>query len=239
MADGATVISADGNERPSDKDRATNFTLMAGSVLWQVGVILILSFRWEALPGQALAGLILVLSSVVFGAASLALLFQPWIANLWCLLAAALNGLLLLIVFAFIHLAYWHEHLPGTERWIGDALYFSAVTFTTLGYGDLQPEGFGRVFAALEAFCGYLFLGVIVVAAIDTMNDRSEPQREFQDIRADFRAFRKQFARRASPIARAVAIQVDDTMRHSLGTVYKMLNLTIKKNKPDDTEKHS
>jgi voltage-gated potassium channel Kch len=38
-----------------------------------------------------------------------------------------------------------------------DALYFSFVTITTLGYGDIQPAGFARVIATMEAVWGLLF----------------------------------------------------------------------------------
>ncbi len=40
--------------------------------------------------------------------------------------------------------------------------YFSVVTFTTLGYGDLQPIGVARKVAAFEAFVGYLSMGLII-----------------------------------------------------------------------------
>jgi len=38
-----------------------------------------------------------------------------------------------------------------------DALYFSFVTITTLGYGDIQPVGLARLLAATEAVWGLLF----------------------------------------------------------------------------------
>ncbi|MEK6858636.1 MAG: potassium channel family protein, partial [Nanoarchaeota archaeon] len=37
-----------------------------------------------------------------------------------------------------------------------DALYFSTVTITTVGYGDFVPLGVNRWLAALEAFLGML-----------------------------------------------------------------------------------
>ena len=44
-----------------------------------------------------------------------------------------------------------------------DCLYFSIVTFTTLGYGDLTPFGGSRAVAALEAFSGSFSLALFVV----------------------------------------------------------------------------
>jgi hypothetical protein len=42
------------------------------------------------------------------------------------------------------------------------ALYFSIVTWTTLGYGDLLPATDIRLVAALEALMGYAFFGLAV-----------------------------------------------------------------------------
>ena len=47
-----------------------------------------------------------------------------------------------------------------------DVLYFSYVTFTTLGFGDLQPVGFCRALAVTEALLGYILLGLFVAAAV-------------------------------------------------------------------------
>ncbi|MEL6475619.1 MAG: ion channel [Pseudomonadota bacterium] len=46
-----------------------------------------------------------------------------------------------------------------------DHYYFSAVTFSTLGFGDFAPEKDSRVLAGLEAIVGNLHLGMIVGAA--------------------------------------------------------------------------
>lgn len=66
------------------------------------------------------------------------------------------------------------QYLPGESvgnnlmSWL-DALYFSVVTFTTLGYGDLTPIGFSRFFAALEAFTGSFTLALFVVVFVKKM----------------------------------------------------------------------
>ncbi|HEY7750640.1 MAG TPA: ion channel [Aestuariivirgaceae bacterium] len=39
------------------------------------------------------------------------------------------------------------------------ALYFSTVTFSTLGFGDVVPTESWRLFAALEAVNGFLLIG--------------------------------------------------------------------------------
>ena len=47
--------------------------------------------------------------------------------------------------------------------------YFSVVTFTTLGYGDLTPTGWARSFAAIEAFLGSFTLALFVVVFVKKM----------------------------------------------------------------------
>ncbi|MBM6549888.1 potassium channel family protein [Marinomonas ostreistagni] len=42
------------------------------------------------------------------------------------------------------------------------ALYFSGVTLTTLGYGDISPIGFGRVVAVLLSMSGLTIIAVLI-----------------------------------------------------------------------------
>ena len=45
--------------------------------------------------------------------------------------------------------------------------YFSAVTFTTLGFGDFHPsEGSCRVYASIEAFIGAFIIALLVYTFI-------------------------------------------------------------------------
>ena len=44
-----------------------------------------------------------------------------------------------------------------------NSLYFSLITFTTLGYGDFRPlEGWGRILAGSEAFIGAFMMALFV-----------------------------------------------------------------------------
>jgi len=50
-----------------------------------------------------------------------------------------------------------------TTNYYIDCLYFSAITFTTLGYGDFRPlEGIGRILAGSEAFIGAFMMALFV-----------------------------------------------------------------------------
>ena len=72
---------------------------------------------------------------------------------------------LTLSIFAF-SLMYRFGGLVGADdltSW--DHIYFSTVTFSTLGYGDLQPRPDIRLFAALHAIIGNLHLGIVIGSA--------------------------------------------------------------------------
>jgi len=48
-------------------------------------------------------------------------------------------------------------------------LYYSVVTFTTLGYGDFTPVGISRGIAAIEAFTGSFTIALFVVVFVKKM----------------------------------------------------------------------
>jgi len=55
-----------------------------------------------------------------------------------------------------------HEQ-PCYSPTVAQCLYFSIVTFTTLGYGDLAPKPHFRPWAGLEALLGALLIAVFIV----------------------------------------------------------------------------
>jgi voltage-gated potassium channel Kch len=80
----------------------------------------------------------------IFGPLSLLGLFALW--------AAAL-----MVGFGLLHLA------AGFPSGLAEALYFSGVTFTTLGYGDVTPSGpADRLLAVLEAGLGFGYFAVVI-----------------------------------------------------------------------------
>jgi len=62
-----------------------------------------------------------------------------------------------------------------TNGWIDNfflffnCLYYSVVTFTTLGYGDFTPVGFSKLIAAFEAFTGSFTIALFVVVFVKKM----------------------------------------------------------------------
>lgn len=62
--------------------------------------------------------------------------------------------------FAGIEAGPWHENLPSTT-------YFSFVTLTTLGYGDISPvRPMAEVLVVLEAIAGMFYLAIIVASLV-------------------------------------------------------------------------
>jgi hypothetical protein len=51
------------------------------------------------------------------------------------------------------------HHVVGSFPDFETALYFSIVSFSTLGYGDVIPPEEWRIFAALEGINGFLLIG--------------------------------------------------------------------------------
>jgi hypothetical protein len=50
-----------------------------------------------------------------------------------------------------------------------DCLYFSLITWTTVGYGDLVPSPPARMIAASEAMLGYIFMGLFLSASFQLL----------------------------------------------------------------------
>lgn len=60
-----------------------------------------------------------------------------------------------------------YETVPPSLSWetavtLARSLYFSTITFSTLGYGDLSPTGWARALATAESFIGALSLAYLV-----------------------------------------------------------------------------
>ena len=60
-----------------------------------------------------------------------------------------------------------HSRLAG--------LYYSVVTFTTLGYGDMYPRGVGRAYAGIEALVGYFVLATLASTASSILSPYERP----------------------------------------------------------------
>ncbi len=71
---------------------------------------------------------------------------------------------LFLLTLNFIEAIVWgftYYLLPGITEFqtLEEAIYFSMVTFTTLGYGEITISSSNRILAGFEAMSGVLLLG--------------------------------------------------------------------------------
>jgi len=64
------------------------------------------------------------------------------------------------------------EPVPGGLRGFVSALYFSAVTATSIGYGDIVPTGWARVFAVMEGIAGLILFGCVVSKFVSRRQDQ-------------------------------------------------------------------
>jgi len=75
-----------------------------------------------------------------------------------------LYGLLNIILFALIYysngIAYNVDDISVGD--ISLSLYFSIVTWTTLGYGDFRPIESLRLIASFEALIGYVYMALLI-----------------------------------------------------------------------------
>jgi hypothetical protein len=88
-----------------------------------------------------------------------------------------LVGAIIIALIGFYAIIYQHYGLlndttPVTSP--SDFLYFSIVTWTTLGYGDLKPTAACRLFAASEALLGYIAMELYLTLVFHAMSGRRQ-----------------------------------------------------------------
>ncbi|MBB6522410.1 ion channel [Pseudoteredinibacter isoporae] len=87
----------------------------------------------------------------------------------------AILGFATLYFFSGISFAGEHIAFSTSANWQSnlvaylESVYFSIVTFTTLGYGDITPTGLSRLFASIEALMGSFTLALFVVVFVKKM----------------------------------------------------------------------
>jgi hypothetical protein len=83
-----------------------------------------------------------------------------------CIIFAVLSVsflLNLLLLFAFVFRTLGLLDRDGNRTFDPvSCLYFSAVTWTTVGYGDFSPSSEARLYAASEALLAYIFMAMLI-----------------------------------------------------------------------------
>lgn len=100
-----------------------------------------------------------------------------------------------ILAFTFIY-AIFPSTIKGVNN-ILDAFYFSIVTITTLGFGEILPVGLaGRLLVCAEAICGIVFIGLFLNAISETQArevNENEKNRTKKDKLDDAKSKLKQY----------------------------------------------
>jgi Ion channel len=145
-------------------------TLLFGVLPFLTNAFLAVSafYSPEDFKGNDAVALCYVTAMIAFGAAIVCLLGYSslYIGPTITLGTVLAQSVVLIFTFAGIYKGHGVLTSNGIyEPLVNDAsgaLYFSVVTWTTLGYGDLVPLKDIRLVAALEALMGYAFFGLTV-----------------------------------------------------------------------------
>ena len=92
------------------------------------------------------------------------------------LVLGLINYLEIMLLFAVVYAAYL-PRLRNAGGW-SDAVYFSAITQATLGYGDLLPTGHLRWFVSAQGFLGIGFPVLVIGRFISALPGIREGGRE-------------------------------------------------------------
>lgn len=145
--------------------------LMAGAWLMVLAAVFA-----TVLDEARVRSLVMVVIGVVLSAAPILILRD--IVNRPSVSTQSIIGAISVYVLFGIVFAFWYvavDNFPNTDVFAegevgpGTHIYFSYVTLTTLGYGDLSPVGYvPRALVVFESLLGQIFL-VTLVARLVTM----------------------------------------------------------------------
>ncbi len=136
---------------------------------------------------------------------------EPWVAKLTSLTYQSLLLLYVGLIVGFGILYYLLATFapahgpsipPGAAGWLRflDSLYYSTITATTVGYGDIVPHGISKILAGLQSITALFVFAVLVSKSISHRQEAALYQMHqltfddvFTSVREGFFIMRKDF----------------------------------------------
>ena len=123
-------------------------------------------------------------------------------------------GLFIILIFGFGVGYAWLTpsengvHGDGiTEENFGflQGIYFSVVTMSSLGYGDLQPKGWSKVLASVEVLVGLLLIGLMIAKLTSWRLSHFVSHLFVSDVRTRLKEFTSDFTELEEKLRRLLA----------------------------------
>ena len=160
--------------------------------LWRLALVIVLAALVSAavaifVGGKELNTGLFLLNLLLVGAAPVAIinsLARRRVIDLRTVLGAVCVYVLIGMMWSFAYTAagtldsnpFFAQQSHAT---VADYLYFSFVTLTTTGYGDLTAaHGFGRALAVLEALIGQLYLVTVIALLVSNLGRRGSMRQQ-------------------------------------------------------------
>ena len=163
-----------------------------GRGLWRLALVVVLAALVSAsvaifVGGKVVNTALFLLSVLLVGAAPVVIitsLARRRVIDLRTVLGAICVYILIGMMWSFAFSAagtldsepFFAQQSHAT---VADYMYFSFVTITTTGYGDLTAaRGFGRAMAVLEALIGQLYLVTVIALLVSNLGRRGRVRDE-------------------------------------------------------------
>jgi uncharacterized BrkB/YihY/UPF0761 family membrane protein len=96
-----------------------------------------------------------------------------------------------LLLFLCLIIVMLGQLVGRIERWHHfDALYWSFITATTVGYGDFYPlKKISRILSVLIAFVGVMFTGIVIAVTLNAATiafEKHVDKRAIEKIKGEF-----------------------------------------------------